>query len=59
MSEMISVMNFEVYIEEQLLILLCNAHETMGSDYPMTKHHISEEWNPYIFCCICGGNIQV
>jgi hypothetical protein len=64
---MTSVMNYEVYIGAQLLILciahellilLCIAHETIGSDYPLTKHHISEEWNPYIFCCFCGGNVQ-
>jgi len=59
MLEMTSVMNYEVYIEAQLLILLCSAHETLGSDYALTKHHISEEWNLYIFCCFCGGNIQV
>jgi hypothetical protein len=51
-------MNYEVYIEAQLLILLCSAHEILGFDYPLTKHHISEEWNPYILCCFCGGNIQ-
>jgi hypothetical protein len=59
MLEITSVMNYEVDIEAQLLILLCNAHETLGFDYPLTKHHISEEWNPYIFCHFCAGNIQV
>jgi len=59
MLEISSVMNYEVYIEAQLLILLCSAHETLGSDYPLTKHHISEEWKLCIFCCFCGGNIQV
>jgi len=57
MSEITSLMNYEVYIEAQLLILLCIVHETLGSGYPLIKHHISEEWNSYIFCCFCGGNI--
>jgi hypothetical protein len=58
MLEMTSVMNYEVYTEVQLLILLGRAHETLGSDDPLTKHHISEEWSPYIFCCFCGVNIK-
>jgi hypothetical protein len=59
MLEMTSVMNYDVYTEAQLLILQGSAHETLESDYPLTKHHISEEWSPYIFCCFYGGNIQV